>query len=159
MKTRGDQAGIAATALIAVAAIVAAALGLSRSTDASGARPTFDYDPVDYPPGSAVVVAKQAAPASAILGIRWRSPESTVDVAFVVSMACVGGIGDDATWPLAADGCGGFGSFTGPITGLGRTDDGNGLVVVRLETTAECAAAVEPGMIWPSDGSRCPSSS
>jgi hypothetical protein len=149
MTTRPSRpAGNVAIALVAVAAIAAAALGSIASTATTEPGPSFEYDPAAFPPGAAVVVAVRTTPGSTIFGVPVRPAEYSIDVAFTVLEQCVQGIEADGTWSPSDAACRAPAGIVGPISGLGRLADGDGIVIVRLDTTADCVAAVEPGMIW-----------
>ena len=148
---------VATAAILAVGAILLGATALIGSSEEIGYPDTFDFDPAEYDPGTAVVISKRMDEGSKFLGFEVRKAGYEVDVAFTVpGQDCYFALADRDQWPVADPGCAGPERVSGTVSGLGSTPEGDSYVGVTVSVGEECYTAIALGMEWQSGSGSCP---
>ncbi len=97
----------------------------------------------------AKLVGKRQEGGFSLLGITFSQPDHYLEVAFAVTAGCGEQLGDEDRWPVANPECTGPADLTGPLRLSGHTAAGDVIVSVTAEVSADCYAAIEPGVSWP----------
>lgn len=143
---------VATIALLAgVAALLAGALGafgITTTTTQDG--PTAEL-PLDGSGGPFVLSKHDAPPGFTFLGIEFGDHTYTAGVGFVAPEGCHPTDGEPFE---AAGACAGV-PVAGIAAGGGTLPAGESFVVVDVEITDTCFAAIQPGEHWPSAREEC----
>ena len=143
-------------AIIAVGLVLLVVVALIGNSEEVTYPDTFDFDPADHDPGTAIVVSKRMNEGLNVLGIAFREPEFHVSVAFTVpGEECFFALAGQETWPVPDVACPSPPRMSGVLSGVGSTDGGDTYVGVTLLVGEECYSHIALGTPWAATGDAC----
>ena len=153
-RSTGGTGPIVALVLVGVALVF---FGLRTERVETVETPTFPYDPTTQGDLGPIVVGTSVSGGFSLFDLQLSAPDHAVSVRFLAPPECAPLLSGVDAWPPALVECGTPFNVSGTIDGLGTAPNGRSLIGVAIPVSAECAAAVELGSVWPPANPACSS--
>lgn len=160
MSSNGPSSWAVVAGVAGVVVLLAAGLLALRPGDPEVQyQPTVTFgSPEEYgSQGSskALVVAKHESGGSSLFGISFGTISYRISVQFFTEPGCFPLVDFGEQWPSGFAECSTDIDVAGSITGLGRAQTGDTIVVVDLDVTTDCFRGVSEGDWWPPATDAC----